>query len=74
MPEPEDVIVPLGPPRDDTETSHELVVPRPHELLRNGKVAFEVRPGGDTGWRQAVPLTYDVPLDNPKSPRTDEPA
>jgi hypothetical protein len=51
---------------------HEYVVDEVRDVTREGKIFFESGGGADTGWRQAFPLTYDIPLNYPDPVHTAE--
>jgi hypothetical protein len=60
------------PPPESPDESHERVVKQVPHLERDGKVVIAPAGGVDTGWRQGVPLTYDIPTDHAEAVRTAE--
>jgi hypothetical protein len=60
------------PPPEAPHESHEHVVKQVPRLERDGKVVIAPAGGADTGWRQGVPLTYDIPTDHPEAVHTAE--
>lgn len=63
---------PPDPPRGSGEQAHEHVVDRVWDLDLDAKIVFEAGGGSDTGFRQIIPLTYDIPVDHPEAVQTAE--
>jgi PII-like signaling protein len=63
---------PPEPVRSSDDQTHEVVVKQVRDITRGGAVVFETGGGGDTGWRQVFPLTYDIPVDHPEAIETSE--
>jgi hypothetical protein len=72
VPSPYEPSSPPEPSSGSADQIHEYVVKRVPDLGREDRIVLHVENGGDTGWRQIIPLTYDIPLDHPESRRTAE--
>jgi hypothetical protein len=64
---------PPEPVRTSGNQAHEQVVKQVRDVTRDGVIVFETGGGGDTGWRQVFPVTYDIPVDHPEAIVTREP-
>jgi len=53
------------PPPEPASDLHEARVEQVRDVTRDRTIVLPASPNSDMGWRQAFPVTYDIPVDPP---------
>jgi hypothetical protein len=53
------------PPPDLPTDQHEAHVDQVRDVTKDKKIVLPASPNSDMGWRQAIPITYDIAISPP---------